>query len=113
MQFGWKVGTLSALLTTAALGAGCATTRSPEQARADALTPDRVYAALEANPIYYFRDVDVAVDSGVARLSGYVWSADAVYCAESVARKVPGVTGVSDEMELERAQARGGGDGGG
>jgi osmotically-inducible protein OsmY len=70
-----------------------------------------VYAALEANPIYYFRDVDVQVDYGVARLSGYVWTTDALYHAQQIARRVPGVAAVRDEMELERQANRGGGDG--
>jgi len=32
--------------------------------------------------------------------------------AQGIARKVPGVTGVQDTMELERQGNRGGGDGG-
>jgi len=92
--------------------AGCAMTpqKSPEQERADAALSDRVYAALEANPIYYFRDVDVDVDNGVAHLGGYVWSTDALYHAQQIARAVPGVKRVSDEMKLEREANRGGGD---
>src|SRR5579864_993430 len=95
--------------------AGCATTtpRTPEQERADNALSERVYAALQANPIYYFRDVDVDVDNGVAHLGGYVWSTDALYHAQQIARAVPGVRGVSDEMKLEREANRGGGDGAG
>jgi len=85
--------------------------KSPEQEWTDAATTERVLAALEANPIYYFRDVEVAVDYGVARLSGYLWTTDALYAAQDVARRVPGVTGVQDAMELERQGNRGGGDG--
>ena len=93
--------------------AACSSTppKSPERERADAATAERVYAALEANPIYYFRDVEVSVDYGVAHLSGYVWTTDALYAAQRIARKVPGVTGVRDTMELERQGNRGGGDG--
>jgi osmotically-inducible protein OsmY len=87
--------------------------KSPEQQRADAATADRVYAALEANPIYYLRDVEVSVDSGVTELSGYVWTTSALYAAQDIARGVPGVTRVSDKMQLEREAARGGGDGSG
>jgi osmotically-inducible protein OsmY len=95
--------------------AACSTTppKSPEQERADAATTARVYAALEANPIFYLRDVEVHVDYGVAQLSGFVWTTDALYGAESIARKVPGVTGIRNTMELEREGLRGGGDGGG
>ena len=62
-----------------------------------------VYSELNADPLYYFRHVDVQVDNGVAHLSGYVWSADAIYQARKIARNVPGVTGVStSQLQLER-----------
>ena len=102
-----------AVLASAAVLVACASSppKSPEQQQADAATTQRVYAALDSNPIYYFRDVEVAVDYGVARLSGYVWTTDALYAAQEIARRVPGVTGVRDAMELERQGNRGGGDG--
>ena len=71
----------------------------------------RVYAALESNPIYYFRDVEVSVDYGVVQLSGYVWTTDALYRAQEIVRRVPGVTSVQNAMELERQGNRSGGDG--
>ena len=40
-----------------------------EQANADEATADRVYAALNADPLYYYRHVDVRVDDGVAQLN--------------------------------------------
>jgi osmotically-inducible protein OsmY len=108
-------GVAAAVLAAAAVAVGCssAPSKSPEQERADAATAARVYAALEANPVYFFRDVEVSVDYGVAQLSGYVWTTDALYGAERIARRVPGVTGIRDTMELERQGNRGGGDGGG
>lgn len=110
-----RTGGVSALLAAAvaALAVACSTNppKSPDQERADAATAERVYAALEASPIYYFRDVEVNVDYGVARLSGYVWTTDALYHARQIARGVPGVAGVRNEMELERQGNRGGGDG--
>ena len=104
-----------ALLTSAAVLGACASAppKSPAQEQADSATADRVYAALDQNPIYYFRDVDVFVDYGVVELSGYVWTTDALYGAQRIARRVPGVTGVRDKMELEREAARGGADGSG
>jgi osmotically-inducible protein OsmY len=104
-----------AVLASAAVIAACASSppKSPEQERADAATAGRVLSALEANPVYYFRDVEVTVDYGVARLSGYVWTTDALYAAQSIARRVPGVAGIEDSMELERQGNRGGGDGAG
>jgi osmotically-inducible protein OsmY len=97
------------------VAAACASAppKAPEQERTDAATAERVSAALEANPIYYFRDVEVNVDYGVARLSGYVWTTDALYHAQDIARRVPGVIGVEDTLELERQGNRGGGDGAG
>jgi osmotically-inducible protein OsmY len=108
-----RKGGAYAVLASAAVLVACASSvpKSPEQERADAATAERVYAALEANPVYYFRDVEVGVDYGVAQLSGYVWTTDALYAAQEIARRVPGVTGVRDAMELERQGNRGGGDG--
>ncbi len=97
--------------TVAAVACSSIPAKSPEQERADAATAERVYAALDANPIYYFRDVEVSVDYGVAQLSGYVWTTDALYAAQGIARRVPGVTAVRHTMELERQGNRGGGDG--
>ncbi len=102
-----------ALLTAMAASVGACSSappKSPEQQRADAATAERVYAALEANPIYYYRDVEVGVDDGLATLSGYVWSTDALYHAQQIAGAVPGVHGVRNQMELEREANRGGGD---
>ncbi len=103
------------LATVSWLAIGCSTSppRSPAQIRADAATADRVHAALHGNPVFFFDHVDVSVRNGVASLSGYVWSTDALYTAQEITRGVPGVTRVADEMQLERAMARGGGDGGG
>jgi adenosyl cobinamide kinase/adenosyl cobinamide phosphate guanylyltransferase len=42
---------------------------------------------------------------------GYGWTTDELYHAQQIARRVPGVTDVRDEMELERQANRGGGDG--
>lgn len=64
---------------------------------------DAIYAKLNADPTYYYRHVEVSVDRGVAHLSGYVWSAEALYRARRLASSVPGVTGVvTAQLELER-----------
>ena len=109
-----KAGRYALFMAAAVIVAACASTppKSPVQEQADAAIAERVYAALDQNPIYYLRDVDVSVDYGVAQLSGYVWTTDALYGAEEIARRVPGVTGVRDTMELERQGNRGGGDSG-
>lgn len=87
--------------------------KSSQQQHADAMTAERIQAALDDNPVYYFRDVEVSVDRGVVVLGGYVWTTDALYHARQIARRVPGVTQVRSEMELERQGNRGGGDGAG
>jgi osmotically-inducible protein OsmY len=74
-----------------------------EPSSSDEALANSVYAKLNANPTYYFRHVDVRLENGVAHLSGYVWSTDALYAAQRIARSVPGVTGVvTNQLELER-----------
>jgi osmotically-inducible protein OsmY len=69
----------------------------------DEILANTVYSELNADPIYYFRHVDVRVDNGVAHLSGYVWSTDAIYRARKIASQTPGVTRVvTNQLELER-----------
>jgi len=103
---------VSALLVAAAvLSASCASapppappSASPGQRLADRALASAVYAKLNADPYYYYRHVEVKVDDGgVAHLSGYVWSADAIFAARRLASSVPGVTGVvTNQLELER-----------
>jgi osmotically-inducible protein OsmY len=73
-----------------------------EVGASDEVLANTVYGELNADPNYYFRHVDVKVDNGVAHLSGYVWSTDAIYRARRVASNVPGITGVTNQLELER-----------
>ena len=69
----------------------------------DEILANTVYSQLNADPTYYFRHVDVRVDNGVADLSGYVWSTDAIYAARKIASNVPGVMGVrTNQLQLER-----------
>jgi hypothetical protein len=80
-----------------------------EQGATDEILANAVYSALNADQTYYFRHVDVKVDEGVAHLSGYVWSTDAIYRARAIAAKTPGVTRVvSNQLELERNGRSGG-----
>lgn len=96
------------LLAASVLAASCASTApirppSSAQSSADEGLANTVYLALNADPVYFYRHVDVAVDNGVADLSGYVWSADAIYRARQIASNVRGVTRVvTNHLELER-----------
>ena len=105
-----------ALLAVAMLTASCASNRPSvpvstppvagtirPESPADEVLANSVYSALNASPIYYFRHVDVSVDNGVAQLSGYVWSTDAIYEARRIARNVSGITAVrTNQLQLER-----------
>jgi hypothetical protein len=74
-----------------------------ETGATDQVLANTVYSELNASPTYYFRHVDVRVDNGVADLSGYVWSTDAIYAARKIAGKVPGIMDVrTNQLQLER-----------
>lgn len=80
-----------------------AASAAAEQISNDELLANAVYEKLNTNRTYYFRHVDVRLQNGVAHLSGYVWSTDAIYAARRIAQSVPGVTGVvTSQLELER-----------
>lgn len=105
-----RTGHAIALLTVmVGLAGGCSTTPSPTTAApaetpvANELLAGAVHSKLNASPIYYYRHVDVRVAGGVAYLSGFVWSTDAIYAARRIAGSVPGVTNVvTTQLELER-----------
>lgn len=83
--------------------------KSPEQTQADDLIAEQISSALNADPTYFFRHVDVRVDGGVAHLSGYIWSTEELCRAKQIAARVPGVKRIVNELELERGGNRGGG----
>ncbi len=93
------------LLAASVLTASCATSGGappPSTATEQALA-NQIYIALNADPNYFFRHVDVTAHDGVAYLSGYVWTSDAIYRARQIARGVAGVkTVVTSHLELER-----------
>lgn len=110
MPVNWRDGAFPPACA-AMLLAACSMTpaRSPEQRAADETLASSVYTALNADPLYFYRHVDVSVDNGVASLSGYVWSAEAVYRARKIAHAVPGVRQVvTSHLELERQGLPGG-----
>jgi osmotically-inducible protein OsmY len=100
----WKTGWTTVIIAAATLTVSCATApRERSSAPTNDILANAVYSKLNADPTYYFRHVDVSVDQGVARLSGYVWSADAIYRARYLAQSVAGISGVvTSQLELER-----------
>jgi osmotically-inducible protein OsmY len=66
----------------------------------------RVESALNADKFLFTRHISVRVESGVAHLEGYVWSPTDIYEAKRIARRVPGVMAVVDELELQRGGIR-------
>ena len=101
----WKSGACGVVLAATLALAACSTAppRSPAQIAGDRAVADSVYGALNADPTYFYRHVDVRVEDGVADLSGYVWSTDAIYHAREITRQVSGVTRVvTSHLELER-----------
>ena len=89
------------LALVAALGCA-ATPRTSEERVVDSDIAERVEVALDTDSRIYARHVDVNVDRGVVHLGGYVWSDSELQFAKADAASVPGVLGVSDEMELMR-----------
>ena len=57
---------------------------------------------LSADPKHFFRHVQVSVHDGVAELTGFVSSSDAVYKAKELAQQAPGVTRVDSQLRVER-----------
>jgi osmotically-inducible protein OsmY len=105
---------LLAGLSVSLLSVACAS-MPPEsfaQVKADGVLADGVQNALDGDPEFFSQHVDVQAQNGKVSLSGYVWSAPAVVRAQRIASQVPGVTSVSDQLELERNGSDGSASGG-
>ena len=105
---------LLAGLSVPLLSVACATRplESFAQVKADQELAAKVQSGLDSDPEFFFRHVTVEAENGTVALSGYVWSAPAVVRAERIASRTPGVTSVSDQLELERNGSNGSGSGG-
>lgn len=84
--------------------AACASgpTRTDAQRQTDKETAERVEAALNADKALYAKHISVHADNGVVRLTGYVWDASDFQIAVLIAEGVQGVTGVVNNLELNR-----------
>jgi osmotically-inducible protein OsmY len=88
-------------LLTLTVSTGYAATPRPETDRqVDRVTTEQVCDALAADPMHYFRHVDVYVRDGVVTLSGHVWEPQDIYRARELTARVPGVVRVLNQMEL-------------
>jgi osmotically-inducible protein OsmY len=107
--------TLCAILASATVLAADPAPKSPDSSAtdpngpadapmspSDARAAQEVNARLNADPKHFFRHVKVSVHDGVARLSGFVDTSDAIYQAQELARGTPGVTKVENQMRVER-----------
>jgi osmotically-inducible protein OsmY len=89
-------------------GGGAQTT--PRQSPSDRDLAQRIYAKLNSDQVDYYKHVTVLADNGVVTLGGSVGTTEALNKAKKIASGVPGVTKVVDQMALERAPARSGGE---
>ena len=89
--------------------AACSTTprRTQAERAADAAIAAQVQSALLADPNIYARHIDVAVDRGVVKLGGYVWSSRDYQLARNDAASIAGVKAVDTDMELMRGGVSG------
>ncbi len=114
MAFSYKARVALAVLSLAAVftlpaysqsmsdaGGGVQTTSktSPQ----DKQIAEQVYAQLKADHVDYYKHVTVSAENGVVTLGGTVATTEALNKAKKIARQVPGVTKVSDQMTMERA----------
>ena len=76
--------------------------KTDAQRQADKETAARVEAALNADKGLYAKHISVYADNGVVRLTGYVWNASDFQTAVIIAEGVDGVTGVVNNLELNR-----------
>jgi len=93
---------LVAVVLGGATGCELGPPKTEAERQADKETVDRVLAALNADQELYAQHINVHADRGKVRLSGYVWTQPDLQEALRVAGLVPGVTGVVDDLELER-----------
>jgi osmotically-inducible protein OsmY len=76
--------------------------KTDAQQQADKVMAERVEAALSADKSLFAKHITAHADSGVVRLTGYVWESTDFEEAVYVASNVPGVTKVVNDLELNR-----------
>ncbi|HYL03803.1 MAG TPA: BON domain-containing protein [Steroidobacteraceae bacterium] len=98
-----KRAAVASVVATMLFALGCASgpPESPEQAEADAATARRVYAALQSDRLHLFIGLDVRVHAGVANINGLTFDASVRDRATEIARSVPGVIRVVNQIDVE------------
>jgi osmotically-inducible protein OsmY len=91
---------LAAVCALAACASGPPKTEAQRQA--DQALADKVEAALTSDKLFYGRLITVRADKGVVYLTGYVWDPPDLDTARTIAEGVDGVTGVVNDLELQR-----------
>jgi len=76
--------------------------KTDAQLQVDKETAARVETALNADKTLYAKHISVHADNGVVRLTGYIWDPSDFQTATLIAEGVPGVTGVVNNLELNR-----------
>jgi osmotically-inducible protein OsmY len=90
---------------TMILGLACSSAppESPEQLQTDAATARRVYAALESDRLHLYIGLDVVVRDRVAYISALTFDPAVRDAATQIARGVPGVSQVVNQIDVEAA----------
>ena len=93
-----------AVLVAACVLAAClsAPPKTEAQKQADQALAERVQTALSSDKQFYGRLITVRADNGVVFLTGYVWDPPDISTARIIAEGVDGVTGVVNNLELQR-----------
>ena len=106
----WRrtLGSAVTCVAAAMLVAACAADppATSQQRQSDIRAMNEFYSKLASDQDFYYPHVQIRVENGIAHLSGYVWNTQALYRAKEVATRVPGITEVVDNLELEREGAR-------
>jgi|SRR5688572_26323882 hyperosmotically inducible periplasmic protein len=92
---------MTAMVAFAMFTTGCAsddTSRTAGQSIDDQAVARRVQAALGADPAYKYTDVKVVAYQGKVQLSGFVDRDEQKGQAEDIAKKVPGVKEVKNDI---------------
>lgn len=108
-----RLAPLTCALLTCALGAalcslpGCIASLpgSRQQQQADEAVANRVYAALESDRMHLYIGLDVRVRAGVTYITGLTFDPSVRDQATEIARSVPGVTKVVNEIEVSAGSA--------